>query len=234
MQRDPVTRVTTYKPRQQEANAMQLQYKAAPLTIDSDHPYKHNTNEYISVSVPNAIGYSVSFSANTATEGIHDYIKFFKDETHTDFWGCGKYSGGLDGSAANWPGQNGRPPLNIPAPKFVVHFKTNGSLNDWGFQMIVEPIMTLDKSSANAASSSASQTPEITNLGRTYVKHTAEPIHARLYRQGLEKKIETINAQAELLQEKIKIPLRPWEAARNMEEGVNAQTSWTSVRISFL
>jgi hypothetical protein len=35
--------------------------------------------------------------------------------------------------------------------------------------------------------------------------------------------------KAELLQEKIRIPLRPWEAPRNAEEGIHAQTSWTSV-----
>jgi hypothetical protein len=173
-----------------------MQYKGAILTVDSDHPYKHNTNEYITVAVPGAIGYSITFSINTATEGIHDYIKFFKDDTHTDFWGCGKYSGGLDGTPSNWPGLNGRPALSIPANKFVAHFKTNGSLNDWGFQMIVEPIMTLDRSiTANNSVSGTSQTPEITTVGRAYTKHTTEPIHGRLYRQGLEKKLEILNSQ---------------------------------------
>jgi len=37
----------------------------------------------------------------------------------------------------NWPGYGGRAPLTIHANKFVVHFKTNGSLNDWGFKMQV-------------------------------------------------------------------------------------------------
>jgi hypothetical protein len=176
---------------------MQMQYRGATLTIDSDHPYKHNTSEYISVAVPGAVGYSISFSDNTATESIHDYIKFFKDDTHTDFWGCGKYSGGMENTPSNWPGQNGRPALSIPAPKFVAYFKTNGSLNDWGFQMIVEPIMSLDRTTAAGSNASAAtQTPEISAVGKAYAKNAGvEPIHDRLYRKGLERHIEILNSQ---------------------------------------
>lgn len=197
--KDPLTKVTLSKPRKAEAEALELQYKGAPLILDSDHPYKHNTNEYIAVAVPNAISYMVSFSPNTATEAIHDYLKFYKDDTHTDFWGCGKYSGGCNGSAANWPGQQSRPPLIIPAPKFVVHFRTNGAVNDWGFRMIVVPVMTVAGQVPGVGGASSSPRPEyqpeITTVGKNYSKASAEPIHDRLYKTGVEKKIQNMNFQ---------------------------------------
>lgn len=39
----------------------------------------------------------------------------------------------------NWPGVGNRPALFIPSPKFVIYFKTNGSVNDWGFKMHITP-----------------------------------------------------------------------------------------------
>jgi len=114
------------------------------LVIESEHPYRHNTNEYTTVLIPGALSYSITFDENTKTELIHDYLKFFDDDTHTEYFGCGKYSGGALGSTRNWPGVEGRPALNIPASKFILHFKTNGSVNDWGFRMFIVPMMLLN------------------------------------------------------------------------------------------
>ena len=64
------------------------------LVVESVHPYKHNTSEYSTVQVPGAVSYSVSFSDNTRTEAIYDFVRFYDDETHTHHFGSGKYSGG--------------------------------------------------------------------------------------------------------------------------------------------
>eukprot|EP01037_Dinobryon_pediforme_P019024 gene19024-19370_t len=109
------------------------------LVVESVHPYKHNTSEYSTVQVPGAVSYSVSFSDNTRTEAIYDFVRFYDDETHTHHFGSGKYSGGTNGSPMNWPGVGNRPALFIPSPKFVIYFKTNGSVNDWGFKMHITP-----------------------------------------------------------------------------------------------
>lgn len=101
------------------------------LVIESDHPYQHNTNEYTTVQIPGAVSYTVTFHEDTRTEPVYDFVKFYDDETHTDFFGASKYSGGYNNSPGNWPGINGRPPLIIPSKKFIIHFKTNGSVNDW-------------------------------------------------------------------------------------------------------
>lgn len=69
-----------------------------------DHPYGHNITEYHTVNIPNAISYTISFDEKTSTEPIHDFIRFYRDDTHEEFFGATKYSGGYNGSPANWPG----------------------------------------------------------------------------------------------------------------------------------
>ena len=48
----------------------------------------------------------ISFDERTQTEWNYDYVMFYKDESHTEYWGdvdSGKYMGrnGYD----NWPGK---------------------------------------------------------------------------------------------------------------------------------
>ncbi|KAJ1421548.1 hypothetical protein B484DRAFT_121142 [Ochromonadaceae sp. CCMP2298] len=104
------------------------------LQIESEHPYRHNTNEYTTVSVPGAVSYCIRFDERTRTKPIYDFVKFYESETHTDYFGCGKYSGGT--------GMGTRLALIIPASKFILHFKTNGSLSDWGFCMQIVPTLS--------------------------------------------------------------------------------------------
>lgn len=53
---------------------------------------------------------------------------FYADETMTTVYGESKYTGGRDGNASNWPGLNGRPPLEIPAGHFFFRWATDGSV----------------------------------------------------------------------------------------------------------
>ena len=138
-----------------------------PLVLESEHPYAHNRNEFTTVSVPGAVSYEITFSEETSTEPVHDFLRFLKYDDQTVVIGAGKYSGGMLDSKlkvrqnlaqskanryninreekgpqrtpSNWPGVNGREPLVIHANKFVVHFKTNNTLNDWGFRMNIVP-----------------------------------------------------------------------------------------------
>jgi hypothetical protein len=48
------------------------------LQIESEHPYRHNTNEYTTVCVPGAVSYCVRFDPRTRTEPIYDYVKYVK------------------------------------------------------------------------------------------------------------------------------------------------------------
>lgn len=192
------------------------------LIIESDHPYHNNTSEYTTVCVPNAVQYSISFHEDTRSEPVYDFVKFFADDTHTDYYGVGKYSGGSNGTPSNWPGLGGRPPLVIPANKFVIYFKTNDIGTDWGFRMHIVPVLLMNNSqqggSVNGsamgmdAPSVGSAVPVITETGQRY-RHS-EPVHERLHKKALEKQSNEHNNMVDLMQTKLNVLLRPWETAR--------------------
>ena len=72
--------------------------------IESKHPYDNDSDLYWDVSIPDADeGIEVRFDPQSKTEKGYDYVRFYKDATHTEYWGEEKYSGGLNGSDKNWP-----------------------------------------------------------------------------------------------------------------------------------
>jgi len=105
------------------------------IVIESPHPYRDNSDEYTVVHEEGALSYTITFDPRSKTEANYDFIKFYKDDAHNDFWGEEKYTGGRGGSSMNWPGTEGRPALIIPAERFVVYFKSDGSNNDWGYKI---------------------------------------------------------------------------------------------------
>lgn len=104
--------------------------------------YADNTDSYELISFPDVQVLEVVFHEATKTEQNYDYITFFRDESHSAFFGEQKYSGGRGGSTNNFPGLNGTAPLYIPASSFVLHFHSDGSNNvrscvPWGFRSSV-------------------------------------------------------------------------------------------------
>jgi hypothetical protein len=78
------------------------------------------------------------------SEPVHDFIKFYRQDSNEGTWGAEKYSGGIENTNSNWPGFQGRPALIIPAPKFTIYFKTNGTVNGWGYKMKITPYYPTD------------------------------------------------------------------------------------------
>ena len=83
----------------------------------------------------------IVFDPRCCTAGPSDFIRIYKDQSCSAVWGEKKYFGGP--SEGNWPGLNGRPPLVIPATKFVVYFHTEATnmgdkeqRNRWGFRLL--------------------------------------------------------------------------------------------------
>jgi len=195
------------------------------LCIESEHPYRNNTQEFTTVAVPGAVRYIISFSAETRTEPVYDYVKFFDDDTHTQYFGAGKYSGGAGGTPCNWPGQTeSRPPLVIEAPRFVIAFKTNGSVNDWGFRMMVKPILMVNTNTSGnngglfeVISTHSPMIPNISDAARNYVHK--EPVHQRLYKHAIAKHDSVQTMMVEQMQSKLNISLKPWELARTNSAG---------------
>ena len=105
-------------------------FKSITRYVETAHPYQDNADEYWRVSIPGATQIRVTFDSQTKTEPEFDYVKVFKDSSHTETWGQEKYHGGRSSSAANWPGLQ-QPPLDIPADNFIVYFHSDGSNSDW-------------------------------------------------------------------------------------------------------
>lgn len=236
-------------------------YFGAPVVVESCHPYKHNTMEYTTVNIHGALSYSITFDENTRTEPIHDYVKFFADDTHTDYYGCGKYSGGLKvltasnygttgqstpdtergkPTASNWPGIGGRPPLIIPAGRFVVCFRTNGSVNDWGFKLYATPLISGSSTAISRGGEAPHREghPVISERGKLYRSSNATSsdisrdeggapsnVYTRLHQEAMTKTIQHHNQIAEQMQSKLNITMKPWEAPRRAD-GSGATSSW--------
>lgn len=62
------------------------------------------------------------------TEPGCDYLTIFADETMSAVYGEQRYTGGKDGNPGNWPGLDGRPPLEIPAGHFFFRWTTDASV----------------------------------------------------------------------------------------------------------
>jgi len=97
-------------------------------------------DEYYTVRVSGARKLKVVFDEQSCTENGADYLRFYKDDSHSDVWGDNQYTGGKDGGTSNWPGMQGRDALIIPANSFVVYFKTDGSVNAWGYKIYITAV----------------------------------------------------------------------------------------------
>ena len=106
---------------------------------ESAHPYAHNVHSSETCVFKGAKKLIVTFDSKSRTENGCDYVCFYKDDSNSEMWGE-KYSGGKDGGSSNWPGTKGTPPLEIEGNKFVLHFRTDGSVNDWGWKFSVEVV----------------------------------------------------------------------------------------------
>ena len=108
--------------------------EAATVEVESAHPYPDNANSHETVEVPGEHGMFVVFDPQSTTESNYDFVRFYKDDGHSEFWGEDKYSGGRGGSGKNFP-MSLEDPLYIPANKLVLHFCSDGSNNDWGYKI---------------------------------------------------------------------------------------------------
>ncbi len=100
--------------------------------FESAHPYADNLNTYEEVSFAGASAVEIMCDPASSTEGTHDYMRFFTDNTRTLFFGLDKYHGGRGGGVKVYPGVGATASLIIPAASFVLHFHSDGSNNDWG------------------------------------------------------------------------------------------------------
>lgn len=113
--------------------------RATPLELESGHPYSNNEERFEEVAFPGAKRLVVRFDPRSSTEKGCDFVRFYKDESRSAYWGVAQYTGSKDGSAALWPGVGACPPLVISSDRCVLYFHSDGSVVDWGFRCWVMP-----------------------------------------------------------------------------------------------
>ena len=110
------------------------------LQIDSAHNYLYNFEYTSTISVPNALGYSIRFDNRSATESskyYFAYLNLYKDSTESTYWGSPYYCGLASTDAWNPTGT-----LIIYNTSFVLHFLSYSAYSDYGFKMYITPIYT--------------------------------------------------------------------------------------------
>lgn len=101
-------------------------------TIESTHPYAANMEMLQSVSFPGASQIALFFDMKCSTERKYDVLTVYKDAFSKEIWGdMGGYSG-----STGWPGTDGKRPILIPSDHCCLHFKSDGSRQDWGFKVV--------------------------------------------------------------------------------------------------
>ena len=91
----------------------------ADKVVESAHPYLDNTDTYEVVESPGAKCYTITFDGRSRLASKYDYVRFYKDDSRTSYWGQEKYL------TESLPGTAGSPPLIIPSPRFIVHFHSS-------------------------------------------------------------------------------------------------------------
>ena len=116
-----------------EKEAAELSQTPETMTkvVESPHPYDHNMNKDWVVALEGAESYEVTFDPQSTIPESADWVAFY-DEKKTKSYGQSRY---FDGVGLGFPGVRGEPALHIPAPRFIVHFHSDGSVNGWGFKL---------------------------------------------------------------------------------------------------
>uniref|UniRef100_A0A7R9UF08 CUB domain-containing protein n=1 Tax=Pinguiococcus pyrenoidosus TaxID=172671 RepID=A0A7R9UF08_9STRA len=114
------------------------------VEVESEHPYRADADERRRVQVPNADRIGIVFHEDTSTEKRYDYLEFFADEELTDSV-SERFKGGLGGTAKNFPGVDGKPPIEFEGDTIYYRFVSDGSNHSWGYKFTVYPVFNMFK-----------------------------------------------------------------------------------------
>eukprot|EP01041_Mallomonas_annulata_P007407 gene7407-15127_t len=98
-----------------------------------DSEYESCLDTYEKVEIKDAKALEIVFHPRSETERNYDYIQYFKDDSHTEYWGNEKYSGPY----ADKCFPNCNDPLIIPVNNFIIHFHSDVSNEYIGYEMII-------------------------------------------------------------------------------------------------
>jgi hypothetical protein len=90
-------------------------------------------DQYTEVRIPGAKKLVISFDPQSRTENGCDFVMFLDANRQSLHPTVEKYTG-RDGNQ-NWPGCEGRPPLEIDGDSCQIYFHSDGSVTDWGYKV---------------------------------------------------------------------------------------------------
>lgn len=100
----------------------------AVVSLASKHPYENSTDLWKEIHVPGASKMTVVFDTRTHTETGYDWVQIHESQSSSSQQFGSKYSG------RSWPG-SGLPALEIPGERAWLHFVTDGSGTEWGWEL---------------------------------------------------------------------------------------------------
>lgn len=107
------------------------------FVVESAHNYDDNMDllQVISTTNTEYSGLLIAFDPRTKTEKSYDTLSFRKNLKSEDMWHAEKFSG----QESDWPGVGTHTPLFIPQQECLLHFKSDGGTNYWGYRFVVAP-----------------------------------------------------------------------------------------------
>lgn len=102
---------------------------AKAVLLESPHPYPDNFTDSKTIRIPGAEALLVNFDAQCSTERRHDALTV-KDS-----------GGGVIAIRSGWDTADWSQDIRIIGEEMTWSFKSDGSVNGWGFKFTVHPIM---------------------------------------------------------------------------------------------
>jgi hypothetical protein len=93
--------------------------------------YSSNLDLYETISLPGVESLEIAFHPNSSINRDGDYVTFYKNQTKRTFWGRKRYSGCCDNDLPSF-----RNPLVIPASSCYVHFHSDISCQEIGYELV--------------------------------------------------------------------------------------------------
>jgi hypothetical protein len=98
--------------------------------FESEHPYPNNADVKHTISFPGAERIEITFDERCRTESGCDFLQFYDISAQKTTIGRSNSGRSAD---RHWPGVNGVPALIHRGSQLLAHFRSDGSVNDWGY-----------------------------------------------------------------------------------------------------
>ena len=114
--------------------------RAKVKVLESRHPYSDDLDEVTELSIPGAKYLKIVFDKRSATERGADFVEIYKDRNgNSGNWNSSPYTGRR--RRKFWAGVDGVPACIVKSDTCWIHFRTDGSDNDWGYKLTCYGIM---------------------------------------------------------------------------------------------